>query len=51
MLTEEDPFTGPGRLPIPKFKGDKRLFESWYANELERFAELLDTLMVNLCDN
>ncbi|KAK2558628.1 hypothetical protein P5673_018821 [Acropora cervicornis] len=122
MLTEEDPLTGLTRLSIPKFKGDKRMFESWYAsfyqrvgkykkvppeqkllrealltiqnlgysaaaydvaiarlirkyggkrheltmrleeldkfrrvrmgnaNDLERFAELLDTLMVKLCD-
>ena len=31
MLTEKDPLTGLARLPIPKFKGDKRLFESWHA--------------------
>lgn len=28
---EEDPFKGLQRIPIPKFKGDKRSFESWYA--------------------
>ena len=27
----EDPFKGLTRLPIPKFRGDKRSFESWYA--------------------
>lgn len=32
MLTEEDPLTGLTRLSIPKFKGDKRMFESWYAS-------------------
>ena len=32
MLTEEDPLTGLTRLSIPKFKGDKRIFESWYAS-------------------
>ena len=26
-----DPFKGLTRLPIPKSKGDKRLFEAWYA--------------------
>ena len=26
-----DPIKGLTRLPIPKFKGDKRLFEAWYA--------------------
>ena len=28
---ESDPFKGLTRLPVPKFKGDKRSFESWYA--------------------
>lgn len=28
---DADPFKGPTRLPIPKFKGDKRSFEAWYA--------------------
>ena len=29
--SENDPFKGLTRIPIPKFKGDKRSFESWYA--------------------
>lgn len=28
---ESDPFKGLTKLPVPKFKGDKRSFESWYA--------------------
>ena len=45
VLNDEDPFKGLTRLLIPKFNGDKRSFESWYAGFPEIVGKLTRVLL------